>query len=156
MKSLAALFVLLACCAPSTSFGDDAGRRASSSEVLRRFYSAVVKRDLETAKKYLSQDVVFEGVFETYPNRDAYLKALSGLLGITTRLEVKTVVGQGENAAVFFELDTTAPAEAKNVLVGEWHQVKNGRIYHVRSAFDARPYVPMFESSKGASASPKQ
>jgi hypothetical protein len=29
-------------------------------------------------------------------------------------------------------------------LVAEWHQIKNGKIAHVESAFDGRPYAAMF------------
>jgi hypothetical protein len=44
---------------------------------------------------------------------------------------------------VFFELETRAPAEA-TVLVAEWHQYRNGKIAHVESAFDGRPYAALF------------
>ena len=46
-------------------------------------------------------------------------------------------------SAVFFELETRAPAEAVT-LVAEWHQVRGGRIHHVASAFDGRPFAKMF------------
>jgi hypothetical protein len=90
--------------------------------------------------------MVFEGLFETYPNADEYMKTFAGLLQITLRLEVKTIIGQGDEAAVFFELETKAPAEAQ-VLVAEWHQVKDGKIFHARSAFDGRPYAAMFSGA---------
>jgi hypothetical protein len=31
-------------------------------------------------------------------------------------------------------------------LVAEWHQFENGKISHVESAFDGRPYEAMFTS----------
>jgi hypothetical protein len=49
------------------------------------------------------------------------------------------------DAAIFFELETKAPAEG-TVLVAEWHQFENGKISHVESAFDGRPYEAMFTS----------
>ena len=85
----------------------------SAADVVRRFYDAIVMRDLAAARRHLHDGLVFEGLFETYPDADAYLKALTGLLSITTRLEVRAVFGEGENAAVFFDLDTRAPVEAK-------------------------------------------
>ncbi len=125
-----------------------AGKRDSfgvspSAETLAKFYDAVVKQDLAAARTYLADDLVFEGLFETYRSAEEYLTTLTGLLGITVRLDVKGIIGQGDDAAVFFELETKAPAEAK-VLVAEWHQFKDGRIVHVRSAFDGRPYAAMF------------
>jgi quinol monooxygenase YgiN len=114
-------------------------------EILKKFYDAVVKRDLIAARTYLADDLVFVGLFQTYRSADEYLNALTGLLQVIIRLEVKAIIGQGNNAAVFFDLETKAPAEGK-VLVAEWHQFQHGKISHVRSAFDGRPYAAMFTS----------
>ena len=115
----------------------------NAGEVLRNFYASVVKRDLTTARACLADDMVFEGLFETYPSADEYMRTFAGLLQITVRLDVKKIIGEDNDAAVFFELETKAPAEAK-VLVAEWHQVRDGKIFHAQSAFDGRPYAAMF------------
>lgn len=128
-----------------------AGKRDSfgipeSGQILKRFYDAVVRRDFAAAEAYLADTLEFEGVFETYRSPKHFLQTLSGLMQITVRLEVKEIISHGDNAAIFFDLQTKAPAEGK-VLVAEWHQFKDGKIFHVRSAFDARPYAAMFAST---------
>ena len=115
----------------------------NEGEVLRRFYKAAVKRDLAAARACLADDMVFEGLFETYRGADNYMKTFAGLLSITTRLDVKKIIADGKDVAIFFELETKAPAKA-TVLVAEWHQIRNGKILHARSAFDGRPYAAMF------------
>jgi hypothetical protein len=95
--------------------------------------------------------MVFEGLFETYQSADEYMKTLAGLLQITVRLELKKIIAEANDAAVFFELETKAPAEA-TVLVAEWHQVKNGRIFHAQSAFDGRPCAALFSGTKASAA----
>lgn len=115
----------------------------ASGEVLKNFYAAVIKRDLPAARRFLEDDLVFVGLFETYPNADAYIKALTGLLQITRELRIKTIIGEGAQATVFFDLVTGPPAAA-TTLVAEWHQVRNGKIYHVESAFDGRAFEAMF------------
>ncbi len=110
---------------------------------LTAFYDAVKRRDLAGAREYLDPALTFFGLFETYPNADSYLAALTGLLSITTKLEVLVIVAQGDDAAIFFNLETKAPAEART-LVAEWHKVRNGKIVQVRSAFDGRPFAAMF------------
>ena len=119
---------------------------SESGKILKQFYDAAINRDLALARKYLADDLEFEGLFETYRSADQYMAAFTGLLSITVRLDVKKIIGEGNDAAIFFELETKAPAAA-TVLVAEWHQVKNGSIYHVRSAFDGRPYEAMFTGS---------
>jgi ketosteroid isomerase-like protein len=122
-------------------------RMAHVGEILKKFYAAVVKRDFATAGTYLADNLVFVGLFQTYRGADEYVAALTGLLQITVRLDVKRIIAQGDDAAVFFELQTKAPAEA-TVLVAEWHQFTIGKISHVQSAFDARPYEAMFTGGK--------
>jgi hypothetical protein len=119
----------------------------TSSEVLRAFYRAVDQRDFTTARRYLKDDLIFVGLFETYPGADAYLAALTGLMQIVVRLDLRAVIAEGRDVAVFFELETRAPAEA-TTLVAEWHQVEGGKIYHVESAFDGRPFAAMFSGGK--------
>lgn len=132
-----------------------AGKRDSlgtpeSRQILNKFYAAVVRRDFAAAETYLADNLEFEGVFETYRSAKHYLQTLTGLMQITVRLEVKEIIAHGDNAAIFFDLQTKAPAEGK-VLVAEWHQFKDGKIFHVRSAFDARPYAAMFGGTGGSS-----
>jgi hypothetical protein len=111
--------------------------------ILRHFYDAVIQRDMARARSYLHDEMVFVGLFETYPNADAYIATFTQLMSIVTKLDVKVIVGEGENAAIFMEMVTTAPAPATTV-VAEWHQVKNGKIVRAQSAFDGRPFAAMF------------
>lgn len=118
-----------------------------AGEVLRTFYTAVVNRDFAAARACLADDMVFEGLFETYRSADEYMKTFAGLLQITVRLDIKKIIGEAHDAAVFFELETRPPGES-TVLVAEWHQVNNGKIFHAQSAFDGRPYEALFSGTK--------
>jgi hypothetical protein len=116
---------------------------SNSGELLSGFYEAVRRKDIDAARQFLDKDLVFVGLFETYPNAESYLRALTGLLSITTRLTIKKIIGEGDYAAVFFELVTTAPAAA-TTLVAELHEIRNGKIVRAQSAFDGRPFAAMF------------
>ena len=120
----------------------------TAGKTVEAFYDAVRARDIAAARTYLDPNLTFYGLFETYRSADAYLAALTGLLSITASLEVKTIVAEGEHAALFFDLTTTAPAAAQT-LVAEWHTVRHGKITQVRSAFDGRPFAAMFGAPGG-------
>jgi ketosteroid isomerase-like protein len=115
----------------------------NSGEILEQFYAAVERRDMAAARRYLKDDLLFVGLFETYRNADEYLAALSQLLQVVVRLDVKKIIAEGDDVAVFFDLETKAPAAA-TTLVAEWHQIEDGKIAHVESAFDGRPFAAMF------------
>jgi hypothetical protein len=124
----------------------------NAGEILKKFYAAVEQKDIASARRYLNQDLLFEGLFETYRSADEYLASLSQLLEIVVRLDVTTVIAEGDDVAVFFEFETKAPAAA-TTLVAERHQIKNGEIFHVRSAFDGRPFAAMFAGGPNERAS---
>ena len=115
----------------------------NAGAVLKQFYDAVIARDMHKARSYLADDMVFVGLFETYPNADAYIATFTQLMQIVKRLDVKTIIGEGDNAAVFMDMVTEGPVNA-TTLVAEWHQVKNGKIVRAQSAFDGRPFAAMF------------
>ena len=119
----------------------------NAGTILKQFYDAVIARDMPRARKYLDDKMVFVGLFETYPSADAYIGTFTQLMSIVTRLDVKIIIGEGDNAAIFMEMETAAPAAA-TTLVAEWHQVKNGKIVRAQSAFDGRPFAAMFASAR--------
>lgn len=113
--------------------------------ILRQFYDAVQSRDMAKARTYLDDHMVFVGLFETYPNADAYIATFTQLMRMVTRLDVKTIVAEGDNAAIFMDMVTTDPVPA-TTLVAEWHQTRGGKIVRAQSAFDGRPFAAMFSA----------
>ena len=122
---------------------------ANAGAVLRSFYDAVQRRDMKTARTFLADKMVFVGLFETYPNADAYIATFTQLMQIVTRLNVNVIIGEGDNAAIFMDMVTAGPVNA-TTLVAEWHQVKDGKIVRAQSAFDGRPFAAMFERATPA------
>ena len=66
---------------------------------------------------------------------------------IVTRLEVKKIFSDRNDAGVFFELETKTPAKG-TTLVAERHRIKNGKISRVEAIFDPRPFEAMFGGAK--------
>jgi len=114
-----------------------------AGQILRKFYDAVQARDMPGARTLLDDNLVFVGLFETYPNADAYIATFTRLMSLVTRLDIKTIIAEGDQAAVFMEMETTAPVAA-TTFVAEWHQVRNGKVIRAQSAFDGRPFAAMF------------
>jgi len=120
----------------------------NAGTVLKQFYAAVQRRDMKAAREFLADDMVFVGLFETYPNADTYIATFTQLMQIVIRLDVRIIIGEGNNAAIFMDMVTTGPVQA-TTLVAEWHQTKNGKIVRAQSAFDGRPFAAMFTPRHG-------
>jgi ketosteroid isomerase-like protein len=130
---------------------------STATTVLKQFYGAVQQRDMKAARECLADDMVFVGLFETYPNADAYIATFTQLMQIVVRLDVKAIFGDEGNAAIFMDMVTGEPVNA-TTLVAEWHQVRDGKIVRAQSAFDGQPFVAMFmqQQSPGASDTVKE
>jgi uncharacterized protein (TIGR02246 family) len=111
--------------------------------VLEQFYDAVQRRDMKAARTFLADDMTLMGLFETYPNADAYITTFTQLMQIVVRLDVKTIFGDHENAVIFMDMVTAGPVNA-TTLVAEWHQVRSGKIIRAQSAFDGRAFAALF------------
>jgi ketosteroid isomerase-like protein len=117
----------------------------TSGTILKEFYAAIASRDMSKARSYLADDMVYHGIFKDLPSADAYMAVFQSFMDFTTRLDVQMILSDGENAAIFYEMETTKPARAVT-FVGEWHQVRNGKIVRARAACDGRPFVALFPS----------
>ena len=62
----------------------------SGGTILKQFYDAVRLRDVAEARTYLDDNMTFAGLFETYPNANAYIATYTQLVQIAIRLEMKT------------------------------------------------------------------
>jgi ketosteroid isomerase-like protein len=111
--------------------------------ILKEFYDAIVNRDMAKARSYLADDMVYHGIFKTLPSADAYMAVFHSFMEFTTRLDVKLILAEGENAAIFYEMETTKPARAVT-FVGEWHQIRDGKIIRAQAACDGRPFAALF------------
>ncbi len=114
----------------------------AADAILRDFYNAVIQGELEKARTFLDDRMTYTGLFAVYPTADAYLAAFAHFLTITKRLDVKVVIGQGDDAVIFYEWETTNPQA--NTLIAEWHHIEGGKIAWARAAFDGRPFAHLF------------
>ena len=119
------------------------GLMESAGIILKEFYAAIVNRDMAKARSYLADDMAYHGIFKTFPSADSYMTMFQAFLEFTTRLDVKLILSEGENASIFYEMETTKPARAVT-FVGEWHQTRNGKIVRARAACDGRPFAALF------------
>jgi ketosteroid isomerase-like protein len=111
---------------------------ASAKEIVDRYNQALGAKDFAAARALLADDLRFEGPIDRFQRADDYVEAIKGLYGMVKGVEHQASIGEGDDVAVFYLLDTPM-AKAP---VAEWYTVRGGKITSLRAYFDARPFSP--------------
>jgi len=112
--------------------------QTNAKEIVDRYNKALGARDFAAARALLADDLRFEGPIDRFERADDYVAAIKGLFGMVKGVEHQVSIGEGDQVAVFYVLDTPM-ARAP---VAEWYTVRDGKITSLHTYFDARPFSP--------------
>jgi ketosteroid isomerase-like protein len=110
----------------------------TAKEVVDRYNQALGAKDFAGARKFLADDLRFEGPIDRFEKADDYMRAITQLFGMVKGVEPEATLVEGDQVAFFYTLDTPV-AKAP---VAEWYTVRAGKIVRLRAYFDARPFSP--------------
>jgi len=119
---------------------------ARPKDVVLAYHKAADTKDFEKARQLLHDNLEFSGPFDTFHKADDYLHAIRKLSAIVESVDIKLVVEDGNDVAMFCDLVTKVVGTS---FVAEWYQVKDGKIVSIRVVFDARPFAAMFAATAG-------
>jgi len=119
---------------------------ASAPEIVQSYGAAWGRGDFAAARKLLHDDLSFQGPLDTFHRADDYLAAIQKLGAIVKGMRHQKTIVEGNDAAVFYTLDTVLGASA----VAEWYTVRGDRIASIRTYFDARPFAAAAGGKPGA------
>ena len=115
---------------------------AKPADIVQGFMGAMGKGDFVAARKYLDDQLSFQGPIESFQKADPYLESLKKLHHIIERVEMKKMFVDGDDVCLLYDMVTKTPAGT--AFIAEWHHVKDDKIAAIRVVFDARPFVAMF------------
>jgi hypothetical protein len=113
-----------------------------TAEIVNGFKRALGQGDMAAARRYLADDLAFQGPFDVFQSPEPYLEALKRLHPIVKGVKVHRLFVDGQNACLLYDMETNTPAGT--AFICEWFQVRDGRIASIRVVFDARPFAPLF------------
>jgi hypothetical protein len=94
--------------------------------------------DFATARSLLHEDVSFVGPLATTNGADAYIDGVRGFAQLVEHAEVHTVVADGDDVCIIYDLVTSTPAGA--IPTAGWYRVRGAKVASVRVFFDPRPF----------------
>jgi limonene-1,2-epoxide hydrolase len=108
-------------------------RAMTPVEIAVAYIEAFGKRDMETAARYVADDIEFRSPMTRISGADGYLEAVGGFAQHVDGVDILAAVGDGENAMIMYEMRTgpfgTVPAADHFV-------IRDGRIASNRLVFD--------------------
>jgi len=115
------------------------GSVRAPDDVVVDYHAALVGRDFDAARALLSDDLHFQGPFDSFERADDYLAAIERLWGIVESIDVRHRSSAGDEVVVLYDMATKTPAGTQ--LVCEWFAVEAGAITRIRALFDTAPFA---------------
>jgi len=112
---------------------------ANAKEIVEKFQAALGQKDFAAARKFLDDNLAFQGPIDTFDRADNYIEAVKGLSAIIQRIDVKRIFSDGNDVCLLYDMVTNTPAGT--AFIAEWYQIKGDKIGALRVVFDARPFA---------------
>jgi hypothetical protein len=110
----------------------------SAKNIVMEYLQAAERRDFQTARGYLSDNISYVGPLNSFDRVEPYLKYLEHLN--LPKFEYKKVFEDGNDVSLLYELKVGTPQVTS--LVCLWaHVGDDGKIRSFRLIFDPRPYI---------------
>src|SRR5689334_2232976 len=109
-------------------------RVSQEKEVVLTFLDALNNEDFETARHFLSNDMVFNGVLGHREGGDTYVDDMKKM---KFKYKILKAFAEADDVCVLYDIDMGD----KTIYTAGWHKVRDNKIKSLRVVFDPRPIV---------------
>ena len=111
----------------------------SAKEIVMEYLQALVeRRDFQSARSYISDNILYVSPLNSFDRAEPYLKYLEHLN--LPKLDIKKEFADSNDLCILHELNFGTPPVTS--LVCSWFHVDDdGKISSIRLVFDPRPFV---------------
>lgn len=118
---------------------DDATLRTNTA-VVNDYLTAFWSGDFPSARAVVADDFSFSGPFLTSEGKAAFFEGAAGLRQIVRGHRVLRQWADGDDVSSVYEVRIETPAGAGQVLMSEWHTVREGAVSVGRVVFDTAAF----------------
>jgi SnoaL-like domain len=119
---------------PDIGSGNDAGPGSDATPVVLACIEALNREDFDAARKYMRDELSFEGVLGSRKGADAYMDDMKRM---RLKYGVQKVFTNGDDVCLFSDLKISG----RTILCCSWYHVTGGKIDSLRVVFDPRPIL---------------
>lgn len=109
-------------------------------EIVEAFMRAFYAGDAESARRYLHDDLAFEGPAANFSSADDYLSTSRHVAAMIVSYEIQRIFEDADDVCVFSLLQPkrlTGP-----ILIADWYHLQRERIASIRTIFDTGAFAP--------------
>jgi YHS domain-containing protein/ketosteroid isomerase-like protein len=107
-------------------------------DIVEQYLAAYYRGDARAARRFLADDLSFEGPGAAISTADAYLAASEHAIRLTRGMVTHKVFVDGPDVGVFYDLRLAHPVGS--IAVAAWHHLEGDKIATIRTIFDAAPF----------------
>jgi len=110
-------------------------QNATPAAIARAFTEAWTSHDMDTAARYLADDVVFDGPMNHTTGKQAYVEGLGRFASVVTGVRIIAALGDDTQALILYDLATAGGTQT----YAEHLTFRDGKIATDRLIFDTYP-----------------
>lgn len=104
-------------------------------ELVDAYSTAWMGGDVQTARTFLADDLVFRGSIDRFDRADDLMAPLAQLSGMLSEVKILERFYDEDRAALLY--DCITPTPAGTIRTAEFFKISHGRISEIRLVFDA-------------------
>jgi hypothetical protein len=107
---------------------------SQEKEVVLTFLDAMNKEDFKTARHYLSDDMIFDGVLGHREGADIYVEDMRKM---KFKYKILKAFADAEDVCVLYDINMSG----LTIYTAGWYKVRDNKIKSLKVVFDPRPIV---------------
>lgn len=108
--------------------------KENARETVLAFVKSLNEEDFDRARRYVSDDLSFEGVLGSRQGAEAYFQDMTRM---RLKYDVKKVFSDSADVCIFSDVTMSGTT----ILVVSWYHTDQGKIRSLRVVFDPRPLL---------------
>ena len=124
---------------------------SANSELVLAYTVAFERKDRAAVRRMLADKGTFKGPLQTFHDADTFLDEAELFMRLAKKFEIKKVVADGDDVAVFLDYVTIVPSLPPTE-IAEWFKVGGGKIQSIHLHFDPRALIAAKERGDFARA----
>lgn len=109
-----------------------------NSEVFKAYIDAFTAGDIDTARKYIADDFMFDGPMVKATNKKEFFDNISPeLIAMTRGYTMLRQFEDGDELCSMYEYNVETPVGKGAVYMTEWNKVRNDQLISSRLLFDS-------------------